>query len=148
VVATAWSDPGWSEDRSNDKRATAPETAYGCTGGRKLRRENPMSGSGMKYGRQVWGGARRHEVEKTCRRMPIERGKPDHFCAAASGGETLKGRKPHGRMPPNSANGFGRARESDGSSVSGALCRRVEARERRSSHTFGFGWMADRVNTL
>jgi hypothetical protein len=29
-------------------RAVAPETAYGCTGGARLWRANPMSGSGMK----------------------------------------------------------------------------------------------------
>ena len=36
ALATANVDSGGSEEHSNDKRATAPETAYGCTGGAKL----------------------------------------------------------------------------------------------------------------
>jgi hypothetical protein len=46
-------------------RGTAPETAYGCAGGTKLWRVNPMSGFGMKQGRSVRGGSKRQEVEKT-----------------------------------------------------------------------------------
>jgi hypothetical protein len=35
----------------------------------------------MKQGQQVRGGRRRQEVEKTCRRRPVERGKLGHFFA-------------------------------------------------------------------
>jgi hypothetical protein len=36
-----------------------------CTEGKSFGEHNPMSGSGMKYGRQVRRAVKRHEVEKT-----------------------------------------------------------------------------------
>jgi hypothetical protein len=36
ALATTTGGSGGSEEHSNDKRATAPETAYGCTEGAKL----------------------------------------------------------------------------------------------------------------
>jgi hypothetical protein len=49
----------------NGMRGAALEMAYGCAGGAKLWRANPRSGTGMKQGRQGWGGAKRQEVAKT-----------------------------------------------------------------------------------
>jgi hypothetical protein len=49
---------------SNRVRVKASEKAYGVPGGQRPRRENPMSGSGMKQARQVVRGARRRRVEK------------------------------------------------------------------------------------
>jgi hypothetical protein len=52
-------------DQPNGMRGAASEMAYGYAEGGTLRRVNPKSGSGMKQGQQVWGGSKRHEVEKT-----------------------------------------------------------------------------------
>jgi hypothetical protein len=49
----------------NGKRGAALEMAYGCARGAKLWRANPRSGTGMKQGRQAWGGGKRQEVAKT-----------------------------------------------------------------------------------
>jgi len=66
--------------RTNSMRGSASGTAYGCTGGGKPWRENPMSGSGMKQGRQAWGGSRRQEVETTWRRKRLGVGSPGSSC--------------------------------------------------------------------
>jgi hypothetical protein len=42
--------------QTNVKRVKSSGMANGCVGGTKLRRANPMSGSGMKQGRQTRGG--------------------------------------------------------------------------------------------
>jgi hypothetical protein len=49
---------------SNRVRVTATERAYGVPKGKRPRRENPMSGTGMKQARQVVKGAKRRRGAK------------------------------------------------------------------------------------
>lgn len=66
-----------------------------CTRGTMLCRVNPMSGTGMKQGRQTRGGRRRQEVAKTWRRRRSGEASPTQEAAAlcreyAEGEQNLK----------------------------------------------------------
>jgi hypothetical protein len=63
----------------------------------------------MKQGQQVRGGRRRHEVEKTCRRRPVELGMLGHlFVPLPRMGKRCRGRNLTGGAG-GTANDFGRA---------------------------------------
>ena len=57
----------------------------------------------MKQGQQVRGGRRRHEVEKTCRRRPVELGKLGHLIVPLP----RTGRRCRGRDLTGGADGSG-----------------------------------------
>jgi hypothetical protein len=52
------------EEETTSRGDAAFERTYGTGHGRRPRRENPKSGTGMKQGRQMAGGAKRRESEK------------------------------------------------------------------------------------
>jgi hypothetical protein len=94
VVLRSGADARWRRVTPRKKGACG-ESRGGSEKGETSESYNPMDGYGMKQGRGSVSGAKRHEVEKACRRCTAGSGKPgvgrcSHF-------ETSKGRKPHGR---------------------------------------------------
>jgi hypothetical protein len=81
------------QGRPDDRRARALETAYGCTGGRKLRRVKPQE--------WIWHETRprRHGADESVKGSRKPEGAGDHGLesvitkAAARCGETLKGQR-------------------------------------------------------
>jgi len=112
---------------ANGRKGRAPETAYGCARGTKLWSANPMSGSGMKQGRQARGGTKRQEVEKTWRRRQSGEASPPTRPLPRAGrrcrGTNVKGGS---RTVASSL----RRRAGPAARSLGALCRRAEAHER------------------
>ena len=86
----------------------------------------------MKQGQQVRGGRRRHEVEKTCRRRPVELGMLGHLFVPLP----QTGRRCRGRDLTGGADGSGATSVAKGTPAA-----------RRAAHSVG-GWKLMRGDSV